>query len=112
MIQSQYTLELAMEVVDDLRILFDHMLPLILLYGPEVQQYKRLTENATVNQHHESTGIMNNVKLENDSKVRHFSIQTRILIFQPNSTTGDKIEDNPKKKSKTADGKLTTFVSI
>ena len=52
MIQSQYTLELAMEVVDDLRILFDHMLPLILLYGPEVQQYKRLTENATVNQHH------------------------------------------------------------
>ena len=46
---SQYTLELAMEVVDDLRILFDFMLPLILLYGPERQQYKRLRENATVN---------------------------------------------------------------
>ena len=47
---SQYTLELAMEVVDDLRILFDFMLPLILLYGPERQQYKRLRENATLNQ--------------------------------------------------------------
>ena len=35
---SQYTLELAMEVVDDLRILFDFMLPLILLYAPERQQ--------------------------------------------------------------------------
>ena len=46
---SQYTLELAMEVVDDFRILFDFMLPLILLYGPERQQYKRLRENATVN---------------------------------------------------------------
>jgi hypothetical protein len=45
---SQYTLELAMEVVDDLRILFDFMLPLILLYGPERQQYKRLRENATL----------------------------------------------------------------
>ena len=37
---SQYTLELAMEVVDDLRILFDFMLPLILLYAPERQQAK------------------------------------------------------------------------
>lgn len=90
MIQSQYTLELAMEVVDDLRILFDHMLPLILLYGPEVQQYKRLTENATVNQHHESTGIMNNVKSENDTKVLA-------------------IEENPKKKAKTADGQLLDY---
>lgn len=45
---GQYTLELAMEVVDDLRILFDFMLPLILLYGPERQQYKRLRENATL----------------------------------------------------------------
>jgi len=45
---SQYTLELAMEVVDDLRILFDFMLPLILLYAPERQQYRRLRENATL----------------------------------------------------------------
>ena len=51
---SQYTLELAMEVVDDFRILFDFMLPLILLYGPERQQYKRLRENATVNSQAES----------------------------------------------------------
>ena len=43
-----------MEVVDDFRILFDFMLPLILLYGPERQQYKRLRENATVNSHTES----------------------------------------------------------
>ena len=46
---SHYTLELAMEVTDDLRILFDFMLPVILLYGPERQQFKRLRENATVN---------------------------------------------------------------
>ena len=38
-----------MEVTDDLRILFDFMLPVILLYGPERQQFKRLRENATVN---------------------------------------------------------------
>ena len=43
-----------MEVVDDFRILFDFMLPLILLYGPERQQYKRLRENATVNSQAES----------------------------------------------------------
>ena len=60
---SQYTLELAMEVVDDFRILFDFMLPLILLYGPERQQYKRLRENATVNSHNDDS-MMKQMKQE------------------------------------------------
>ena len=59
---SHYTLELAMEVTDDLRILFDFMLPVILLYGPERQQFKRLRENATVNnQASESNTLLINI---------------------------------------------------
>jgi len=46
---DQYNLELIMEIVDDVRILFDHMLNIMLLYGTEKAQYKRLMENATLN---------------------------------------------------------------
>ena len=63
-----------MEVVDDFRILFDFMLPLILLYGPERQQYKRLRENATVNSHTES-----DIKLNKEVKIDFFFNLLKII---------------------------------
>ena len=46
--RDQYHLELVMEIVDDMRILFDHVLESLLLYSAEKSQCKRLMENATI----------------------------------------------------------------
>ncbi|CBY30431.1 unnamed protein product [Oikopleura dioica] len=86
---DQYNLELIMEIVDDVRILFDHMLNIMLLYSSEKAQYKRLIENATLNTPNQISSPEPSTKSEEN-------------VFQQPATT-------QKKRPRTANDQLLDY---